>query len=107
MKSIFAAVAVVLAAAFTASAALPPELDARAQEALRRGADWLAALQQPDGHWDMPETPALSALAFLALHRDPARRRTALALLVFGAACLAVLYNPGIKKLFPWALRRP
>ena len=44
--------------------------------------------------------------AVLALHRNPARRRTALALFVFGAACLAVLYNPGIKKLFPWALRR-
>ena len=49
---------------------------------------------------------AAVGIAFLALDRDPARRRTALLLLVLGAGFLAVLYNPGIKKLFPWALRR-
>lgn len=49
---------------------------------------------------------AATGIAFVSLDRDPARRRTALFLLVLGAGFLAVLYNPGIKKLFPWALRR-
>ncbi len=47
-----------------------------------------------------------AGFAVLAFGRDPARRRTALLLLVLGAGFLAILYNPGIKKLFPWALRR-
>ena len=44
--------------------------------------------------------------AWLALDRAPAHRRTALAALAFGTMFLVVWFNPGIRKLYPWALRR-
>ena len=44
--------------------------------------------------------------AWLALDRDPAHRRAALAALAFGTMFLVVWFNPGIRKLYPWALRR-
>lgn len=47
-----------------------------------------------------------AGVAWLALDRDPAHRRAALAALAFGAMFLVVWFNPGIRKLYPWALRR-
>ena len=66
----------------TAWAGVPAELEAQAKEAMGKGAAWLAAQQQADGHWGVPDTPALTALAMQALHRvrqGCVRRRTALA----------------------------
>lgn len=60
--------AVLLAAATAASAAVPYELEERARAAMDRGAAWLAARQQEDGAWGMPEAPAMTALALHALH---------------------------------------
>ena len=60
--------AVLLAAATAASAAVPYELEERARAAMERGAAWLAARQQEDGAWGMPEAPAMTALALHALH---------------------------------------
>lgn len=67
---------VLLAAALSAAAALPAtlraavpyELEERARDAMDRGAVWLAARQQEDGAWGMPEAPAMTALALHALH---------------------------------------
>lgn len=47
-----------------------------------------------------------AGFACLALQRDSRWRRTALVLLAFGAVICVILVNPGIKKLYPWALRR-
>jgi hypothetical protein len=47
---------------------IPPGLRAEANAALQKAAAWLAARQQEDGHWSNPDTPALTALAFWALH---------------------------------------
>lgn len=47
--------------------ALPAELRAAAEAAAARGAAYLAGIQQEDGHWSSPDTPALTALAFWAL----------------------------------------
>ncbi len=60
--------AVLLAAATAASATVPYELEERARAAMDRGAAWLAARQQEDGAWGMPEAPAMTALALHALH---------------------------------------
>ena len=60
--------AVLLAAATAASAAVPYELEERARAAMDRGAACLAARQQEDGAWGMPEAPAMTALALHALH---------------------------------------
>lgn len=50
-----------------AQAQMPAELAAEGHAALARGAAWLAAQQQPDGHWGTPEMPALTALGMWAL----------------------------------------
>ncbi len=81
-KTTRALLAIALAAAFAAPSAfaeakLSPETEARARDAAARGAEWLARTQQPDGHWGMPDTPALSALAFWALQRTDAGRYAA------------------------------
>ena len=56
------------------AAPLPPDLAAQAHAAMARGAEWLAARQQPDGVFGSPEAPAVSALALWALHTaDPDR----------------------------------
>ncbi|MBQ7252262.1 MAG: terpene cyclase/mutase family protein, partial [Kiritimatiellae bacterium] len=47
--------------------ALPTGLRAAAEAAAARGAAYLASIQQEDGHWSSPDTPALTALAFWAL----------------------------------------
>lgn len=61
------------AAPTAASAKVGPDTAAAAREAAAKAAAWLAAAQQPDGHWGMAETPALTALAMWALQRtDPA-----------------------------------
>ena len=60
-------------------AALPAELEAEARAALGRGAAWLAAQQQPDGHWGLPDTPALTGLAMWSLQQtDPAAYQAAI-----------------------------
>lgn len=78
-KTIRALLAIALAAAFAAPSAfakakLSPETEARAREAAARAAEWLARNQQADGHWGMPDTPALTALAFWALQRTDAEK---------------------------------
>ena len=55
-----------------ASAALPADLERDARAAMAKGAAWLASLQQDAGHWDMAETPALTALSMWALQRADA-----------------------------------
>ena len=59
--------------------ALPAELDAEARAALAKGAAWLAAQQQADGHWAQADSPALTGLALWALQKtDPAAYRSAI-----------------------------
>ncbi len=41
------------------------------RQAIARGNAWLKSQQKPDGHWDDPELPALTALALNAGARDP------------------------------------
>lgn len=48
---------------------LPTELEAEARASMARGAAWLAAQQQPDGFWAVPDTPALTGLALWALNQ--------------------------------------
>lgn len=71
------------AAIWTATAAgagLPAELEAETQAAQAKGAAWLAAQQQADGHWGLADTPALTGLAMWALQRtDPAAYQAAIA----------------------------
>jgi len=59
-----------------AQAELPADLEAEARAAMARGADWLAAQQQADGHWAVADSPALTGLAMWALQQtDPAAYR--------------------------------
>ena len=59
--------------------ALPAELDAEARAALAKGAAWLAAQQQADGHWAQADSPALTGLALWALQKtDPVAYRSAI-----------------------------
>jgi squalene cyclase len=59
--------------------ALPAELDAEARAALAKGAAWLAAQQQADGHWAQADSPALTGLALWALQKtDPAAYQSAI-----------------------------
>lgn len=67
-----AALAGVFTAVAAGAAALPADLEEEARAAAAKGAAWLASLQQEDGHWDMPETPALTALSVWALQRTDA-----------------------------------
>ena len=69
MKKRLALLLAALAVAAPLRAAdVPPGLRAEADAACRKAAAWLAAQQQEDGHWSNPDTPALTALAFWALH---------------------------------------
>jgi len=52
---------------------LPAELDTEVRASMARGADWLAAQQQPGGYWAAPDSPALTGLSMWALQKtDPA-----------------------------------
>ena len=63
----------------TAWAELPAELAAQARAAQARGAAWLAAQQQADGHWSAADSPALTGLAMWALQKtDPAAHAAAI-----------------------------
>ena len=62
-----------LVAGGVAVAAMSPAKETGAREAAGRGAAWLAAQQAEDGHWGLPETPAMTALAFWALQRTDAQ----------------------------------
>ncbi|MDD2240213.1 MAG: terpene cyclase/mutase family protein [Kiritimatiellae bacterium] len=62
----------VLGMVLSAGAQLPQELELEARAALARGAEWLAAQQQPDGYWGLPDSPAMSALAMGALQKADA-----------------------------------
>ncbi len=68
-------IAMMLAAGIgTAAAAgeLPADVQAEARAAMARGSQWLAAQQQPDGYWALPDSPALTGLAMWALQKtDP------------------------------------
>ena len=56
-----------------ARAEVTAELRDEARAAMVRGAEWLAAQQQPDGYWSLADSPALTGLAMWALHKtDPA-----------------------------------
>ena len=66
-------------AAEAAGAALPADVEAQARDAMSTGATWLAAQQQADGHWGLPDTPALTGLAMWALQQtDPAAYKSAI-----------------------------
>ena len=49
------------------AAAVPLTLQNEAHAAINRGLRWLEAKQQPDGHWSIPDFPALTALPMWAL----------------------------------------
>ncbi len=68
-----------LAAGAALGAGLPPELDAEGRAAMAKGAAWLAAQQQADGHWALADSPALTGLAMWALQAtDPAAYASAI-----------------------------
>ena len=60
--------AALLASGAVAALAIPADLEQQARDAMDRAAAWLAAQQQENGAWGMPEAPAMSALALQALH---------------------------------------
>jgi len=45
-------------------------IETKAQGAMRRGLDWLAEVQNPDGSWSNPNYPALTALGLWAFTRS-------------------------------------
>ncbi len=47
------------------------------QSAIDRGADWLAAHQEPSGAWSRSDTPAITAMALTSLQGDPSKRAAA------------------------------
>jgi squalene-hopene/tetraprenyl-beta-curcumene cyclase len=54
-------------------ASVSPELEAEVRASMTRAADWLAAQQQSDGYWAIPDSPALTGLSMWALQEtDPA-----------------------------------
>lgn len=63
---------VMVGMALGARGQLPDEVEAEARAALARGAEWLAAQQQPEGYWGLPDSPAMSALAMGALQKADA-----------------------------------
>lgn len=78
-----------------------------AYEAFRLPGQMLWWLMRISPFFGIPSLVLTGAGAvWLAFDRDPARRRTALCALAFGAMFLVVWFNPGIRKLYPWALRR-
>jgi squalene-hopene/tetraprenyl-beta-curcumene cyclase len=56
-----------LLATTAALATIPGDLEQQARDAMDRGAAWLAARQQENGAWGMPEAPAMTALALQSL----------------------------------------
>ena len=71
--------AVAWAAVAAMGAGLPADLEAEARAAMGKGAAWLAAQQQADGHWALADSPALTGLSMWALQRsDPAAYRSAI-----------------------------
>jgi len=68
-----------MAAGAAMGAELPAELEAEARAAMAKGAAWLAAQQQADGHWALADSPALTGLSMWALQKtDPAAYRAAI-----------------------------
>ncbi len=65
----FAQTGLLLRAVSVPDPGLSPSLTHEAQAAVSRGARWLLAQQQADGHWSNPDTPALTALPLWALLR--------------------------------------
>ena len=72
-------VALLLLAAVTTAGANPARYESIRQEirqSIARGNQWLKTQQQPDGHWDDGQLPAITALALNAAVRDPNHDRT-------------------------------
>lgn len=67
IRTVSAALAAAVLLAASASA-IPGDLEQEARDAMERGAAWLAARQQENGAWGMPEAPAMTALALQSLH---------------------------------------
>ncbi len=59
--------------------ALPLTLQNEARIALNRSLRWLESKQQADGHWSIPDFPALTALPLWALHKGGTTNRAAVA----------------------------
>mgnify|MGYP003601882190 CR=1 FL=1 len=71
--------AIALAARAALGAGLPADLEAETRAALAKGAAWLAAQQQADGHWALADSPALTGLSMWALQNtDPAAYQAAI-----------------------------
>ena len=78
-KSLMGIVAGTLFAGAAWGAAVPAELEAEARAAMAKGAGWLAAQQQADGHWALADSPALTGLSMWALQKtDPAAYQAAI-----------------------------
>ena len=68
-----------MAAGAALGAGLPTDLEAEVRAALAKGATWLAAQQQADGHWALADSPALTGLSMWALQQtDPAAHQAAI-----------------------------
>ena len=68
-----------MAAGAALGAGLPADLEAQARAAMAKGATWLAAQQQADGHWAIADSPALTGLSMWALQQtDPAAHQAAI-----------------------------
>ena len=69
----------ILSAGAALGAGVPAELEAEARAAMAKGAAWLAAQQQADGHWAVADSPALTGLATWALQQtDPVAYKSAI-----------------------------
>ena len=68
-----------LAGVETGNGALPLTLQNEARIALNRGLRWLESKQQSDGHWSVPDFPALTALPLWALTKGDTTNRAAIA----------------------------
>lgn len=78
-KSLMGIVAGAWIAGAAWGAAVPADLEAEARAAAAKGAAWLAAQQQADGHWALADSPALTGLATWALQKtDPAAYQAAI-----------------------------
>ena len=68
-----------MAAHAALGAGLPADLEADARAAMAKGAAWLAAQQQADGHWAIADSPALTGLSMWALQlTDPVSHKSAI-----------------------------
>ena len=68
-----------MAAGAAMGAGLPADLEAEARAAMAKGAAWVVAQQQADGHWAVADSPALTGLSMWALQKaDPAAHRAAI-----------------------------